>query len=106
MQKLLHLLAKCSIIALAVMFGVFLARTRNPQTAVHAQEDRVPGSSPCVAIVPSSWGDFRGGSTYGLAFQDSQGKIRFVLNPPCGGAIVNTTQEPPTAYVSLEIHRR
>ena len=106
MQKLLHLLANSSIIALAVMFGMFLGRTRNPPSSVHAQENRVPGSSPCTAIVPSSWGDFKGGSSYGLAFQDTQGKIRFVLNPPCGGAIVNTTQEPPTAYESLEIHRR
>jgi hypothetical protein len=102
----LHLLGKFSIIVLAIFFGVILGRTRGLQGVVHAQDQQPMGASTCTAIVPNSWGEFKGGSSYGLAFQDSQGVIRFVLNPPCGGAIVNTTQQPPSAYAALEIQRK
>jgi len=103
LKNLHRLFAEFLIITLAVLFGMFLGR-RNPQSTVHAQ-DTVFGSSTCTAMVPSEWGEFKGGSSYGLAFQDSQGKLRFVLNPPCGGAIVNGYQKAATAYASLEIQR-
>jgi hypothetical protein len=101
-KNLPRLFAELLIITLAVLFGMFLGR--NPQPTIHAQ-DKVFGSSTCTAMVPSEWGEFKGGSSYGLAFQDSQGKLRFVLNPPCGGAIVNGYQKAATAYASLEIQR-
>jgi hypothetical protein len=105
MRNLPRLFAEFLIITLAVFFGMFLGRMRNPQSTVYAQ-DKVFGSSTCTAIVPSSLGEFKGGSSYGLAFQDSQGVIRFVLNPPCGGAIVNGYQQAANAYVALEIQRK
>ena len=50
----------------------------------------------CVGQIPSSWGEFKGGSEQsGFAFQDSAGTLRFVTNVPCGG----------TPEVALEIHR-
>jgi hypothetical protein len=104
MKNLPRLSAEFLIIVLAVLFGMFLGRVRNPQTEVHAQ-DKVFGSSTCTATVSSSLGEFKGGSSYGLAFQDSQGVIRFILNPPCGGAIVNGYQQAANAYVALEIQR-
>jgi hypothetical protein len=50
----------------------------------------------CVASVPRSWGQFRGGSAQtGLAFEDPQGTLRFLTNIPCDG----------TPVVALEIRR-
>jgi hypothetical protein len=50
----------------------------------------------CVATVPKSWGQFRGGSAQsGLAFEDSSGTLRFLTNIPCDG----------TPAVALEIRR-
>jgi hypothetical protein len=109
LKKQMQRFGKISIIALAILSGFFVGRMHSPLSTVHAQDnaqDNVMGASTCTAIVPTSWGDFKGGSSYGLAFEDSQGRIRFVLNPPCGGAIVNATQEPPSAYVSLYLQRK
>ncbi len=53
----------------------------------------------CVAHVPPEWGTFRGAAQgYGLAFEDSDGTVRFINQMPCGleGAPI----------VSLEVHRR
>jgi len=41
-------------------------------------------SAQCVATVPKEWGDYVGSSTYGVAFKDSAGTIRFVTNFSCG----------------------
>jgi hypothetical protein len=50
----------------------------------------------CVASVPKSWGQFRGGSAQsGLAFEDQQDTLRFLTNVPCDG----------TPLVALEIRR-
>ena len=54
------------------------------------------GQPMCVSQVPSSWGEFKGGSEQaGFAFQDSAGTLRFVTNVPCGA----------TPQIALEIHR-
>jgi hypothetical protein len=54
------------------------------------------GQSLCISQVPSSWGEFKGGSAQtGLSFQDSAGTLRFVTNVPCDG----------TPQVALEIRR-
>jgi len=53
-------------------------------------------SPGCVASVPKSWGQFRGGASQtGLAFEDSAGTLRFLTDIPCGG----------TPIVKLEIRR-
>ncbi|HEV7966219.1 MAG TPA: hypothetical protein VGP19_01540 [Candidatus Acidoferrales bacterium] len=50
----------------------------------------------CVSQIPSSWGEFKGGSEQsGFAFQDSAGTLRFVTNVPCGA----------TPQIALEIQR-
>lgn len=105
MKNLPRMIAEFCVIALAILLGMFIGREGDGKTTVHAQ-DKVFGSSTCTAIVPSALGEFKGGSSYGLAFQDSQGVIRFVLNPPCGGAVVNGYQQAANAYVALEIQRR
>ena len=54
------------------------------------------GQPMCVAQVPSSWGEFKGGSEQsGFAFQDNAGTLRFVTSVPCGGI----------PQIALEIHR-
>jgi len=43
------------------------------------------GMARCKVTVPQSWGDFIGVSdSYGLAFRDSSGTLRFVRQLPCG----------------------
>jgi hypothetical protein len=64
-----------------------------------AQSDS--GPSTCVATVPAGWGEFKGASEFGLAFQDSSGTLRFVRNTICQ---VSGTQVVPV--VSLEVHRK
>jgi hypothetical protein len=48
------------------------------------KQQPVWASARCQVNVPSEWGDFVGGSNYGLAFRDNQGTIRFVTQMPCG----------------------
>jgi hypothetical protein len=50
----------------------------------------------CVASVPESWGQFKGGNPQaGIAFEDNTGTLRFVTNIPCGG----------TPLIALEVRR-
>lgn len=54
------------------------------------------GDSQCVSTVPRSWGQYRGGSNQaGLAFEASDGTLRFVTNLPCGA----------TPAIALEVRR-
>jgi hypothetical protein len=54
------------------------------------------GDSQCVSNVPRSWGQYRGGSNQaGLAFEASDGTLRFVTNLPCGA----------TPVIALEVRR-
>jgi hypothetical protein len=60
-----------------------------------APQDAFPLAA-CVAYVPQSWGDYKGGSQQsGLAFQDKAGTLRFLTSLPCGGV----------PLVALEIRR-
>lgn len=97
--------SSCQIgmLLLAGAAGGLLARMRTPLTGVHAEE-RFSGITNCVTVVPKSWGDFKGGSEYGLAFQDENGVLRFMLHPTCGS--VNSPAVPPPAPIDLEIQRR
>ncbi len=91
------------MLLLAGVAGNVLGRMRTPNITVHAQE-RFSGITNCVTVVPKSWGEFKGGSDYGLAFQDDNGVLRFVLHPTCGS--VNSPAEPPPAPIDLEVQRR
>jgi hypothetical protein len=65
----------------------------------HHPSLRTPRNSAirkCVSTVPRSWGQYRGGSNQaGLAFEASDGTLRFVTNLPCGA----------TPVVALEVRR-
>jgi len=96
-------LGKVGVLALALLFGMVLGRLQDSQPTVHAQE-RSSGRINCATIVPKSWGDFKGGSEYGLAFQDKEGNLRFLLHPSCNS--VNSSMEPPAANIDLEVERK
>jgi hypothetical protein len=55
-------------------------------------------SASCTAYVPKDWGEYRGATSYGVAFEDNNGTLRFVKNPPCD---LTATPRP-----DLEIHRK
>lgn len=62
-----------------------------------ASQDQVAGR--CVVYIPQEWGTFRGASQgFGMAFEDSEGRLRFVNQMPC-----NLEGSP---VVSLEVRRR
>jgi hypothetical protein len=91
-----------SVILLAGLAGGVVGHLTSVPT-VHANE-YFSGVTNCVTVVPKSWGDFKGGSEYGLAFEDDQGVVRFVLHPGCGD--VNSPAAPPIAPIDLEVQRR
>ncbi len=103
MNKYLLSLGKLFVIGLAAFLGAVFGRMRAPEATVHAQES-FTGVVSCVTAVPKSWGDFMGGSPYGLAFQDKEGNIRLVSHPSCGS--LNSPMEPVAAPIDLEIERR
>jgi hypothetical protein len=70
---------------------------------VHA-EDEFTTFSGCISGVPKSWGDFMGASSYGLAFQDDKGTLRFVQHPVCGSAL--NENNAPVPSLGLEVVRR
>jgi hypothetical protein len=69
--------------------------TAPPPTSTAATNAQF-GDSQCVSTVPRSWGQYRGGSSQaGLAFEASDGTLRFVTNLPCGA----------TPVIALEVRR-
>jgi hypothetical protein len=91
------------IALLAGLVGGIAGRLTAPERTVHAQEN-YSGLASCITAVPKSWGEFRGGSEYGLAFEDEKGVLRFALHPGCGSA--DSRGLPPAAPMDLEIQRR
>src|ERR1700733_1298640 len=53
------------------------------QTAVVRAQDQFTTFAGCISGVPKSWGDFMGASSYGLAFQDEKGTLRFFSSISC-----------------------
>jgi hypothetical protein len=52
------------------------------QPMANAQKDSFQPA--CVLTVPSGWGEFKGAShEFGLAFQDTDGTLRFVRDLAC-----------------------
>src|ERR1700722_17777550 len=74
------------------------------QTAVVHAQDQFTTFAGCISGVPKSWGDFKGASSYGLAFQDDKGTVRFVQHPLCGSAL--NENSAPVPSLGLEIVRR
>jgi hypothetical protein len=89
MKSMIFRIAMLSI--LLSVFGVwFVARK------IHAEPQLGFGQPLCLSSVPSSWGEFKGGSEQsGFAFQDSAGTLRFITNVPCSGV----------PQIALEIRR-
>lgn len=76
------------LVALLLALRIYAAPPKTPTPQIWT-----PG---CVASVPKSWGQFRGGSApSGLAFEDSAGILRFLTNISSDG----------TPAVALEIRR-
>jgi len=88
-----------SVLLLGVIGGV-IGRSYSRGSSVHAEERSE--TATCMVGVPKSWGEFRGASAYGLAFQDENGTLRFLLHPSCGN--FNSPTDNP--YIDLEILRR
>lgn len=53
-------------------------------------------SAQCVAAVPKEWGEYVGSSSYGVAFKDTAGTLRFVTHFSCG------FKTPPHVALALE----
>ena len=94
---------RVALFVLVGLAGAIVGRMSAPAAKVDAQE-KFTGITDCTAVVPKSWGDFRGASEYGLAFQDENGVVRFLLHPAC--TAVNSPADPPPAAIDLEVKRR
>lgn len=66
-----------SLFGLCSIAGCWLCLQATPASA--------EGMARCNVTVPQSWGEFVGMSdSFGLAFKDSSGTLRFVRQLPCG----------------------
>ena len=75
--------------------GSEAARVANP-TSRGTNGAQFNSDAQCVSTVPRSWGIYRGGSNQaGLAFEASDGTLRFITNLPCGAVPV----------IALEVRR-
>lgn len=72
-----------------------------PAAIVHAQ-DKYAIIGGCIASVPKSWGDFKGASDYGLAFEDHDGTVRFLAHPTCGNGLSSMTSPGPAVDLKIE----
>lgn len=82
-------------IGLATDGAVYASDARASRT--HASDaTQLRADAQCVSTVPRSWGEYRRGSNQaGLAFEASDGTLRFVTNLPCGAVPV----------IALEVRR-
>ncbi|MDR3751697.1 MAG: hypothetical protein P4K94_09460 [Terracidiphilus sp.] len=74
-----------------------------PVRPVHA-EDELSSGATCIAEVPKSWGEYKGASEYGLAFEDQNGTLRFLLHPPCG--MMHSSNTIPNPAIDLRLDRK
>jgi hypothetical protein len=65
---------------------------------------QLTNGSVCVGQIPIEWGEFRGSSDYGLAFEDEKGALRFVLHPPCGS--LSSSNPTPAPVIDLILERK
>ncbi len=101
LKRSLVWIGKVSRFLLVGVSGGVVGRFYNPAAKVHAQESSEAYSN-CIVSVPKAWGEFKGGSEFGLAFEDQTGTLRFMLHPPCGNL------NRPTEYngVDLKVLRK
>lgn len=86
------------VLAAIALLGFAVAKINLPTdgTARAASAAQFNSDAQCVSTVPRSWGVYRGGSNQaGLAFEASDGTLRFVTNLPCGAVPV----------IALEVRR-
>jgi hypothetical protein len=85
--------SKAPTITIIVLLALIAFKLCTTKAAPKPAQLWTPG---CVANVPKSWGQFRGGDAQsGFAFEDNTGTLRFLTNIPCGG----------TPLVALEVRR-
>lgn len=101
MNRTLVRLGKVGMFLLVGIAGGMVGRYYNPASAVRAQGN-TDAYANCIVSVPKAWGEFRGSSEFGLAFEDQNGTLRFLLHPPCG------SMDTPTESngVDLKVIRR
>ena len=81
------------VLGIFVLLALIAARLYTTNAAPRPAQLWTPG---CIATIPKSWGQFKGGDAQsGLAFEDNAGTLRFLTNIPCGST-------PP---VALEVRR-
>ena len=65
-------------IVLAVVVASFLTGK------VQGKSGPAQDLSRCAIVVPQDWGEYVGSGSYGAAFRDANGTLRFVNKFPCG----------------------
>jgi len=86
-----RMLGRCAVAGLAILVLV-MASALTRKSVAAARGDALgaaalaePQNAQCVAMVPKTWGQYRGGSAQsGLSFEDANGTLRFITNLPCG----------------------
>lgn len=101
MKQTLSWMGRAAVVLLAGVIGGVVGRNYPSPVLVHAQE-KYYGTPSCSVTVPKSWGEFKGASAYGLAFEDPNGTLRFMLHPSCG----NLGSPTDTGTLDLELQRR
>jgi hypothetical protein len=88
-----------SVFRVAIAVLALGAMAPQQQMATAQKESIQP---TCVLTVPSNWGEFQGASKeFGLAFQDSEGTLRFIRDLGCE---IPGFQRLPPAF--LEVRRK
>jgi hypothetical protein len=100
-KRTLISIGKLALVLLAGVVGGMVGRGHSSGSSVHAQEKAIEPAN-CMVAVPKSWGEYKGASAYGLAFEDQNGTLRYLLHPTCGN--LNSPTDNP--YVDLEVLRR
>lgn len=92
---------KSAVLTLAVL-GMASAKVNStPGRVPDASDSQLNSDAQCVSVVPRSWGQYRGGSSQsGLAFEASDGTLRFVTNLPCGAVPAIALEVRRTSAVS------
>jgi hypothetical protein len=94
-------MGRLAILLAAGVVGGMVGRNYPATVRVHAQEN-LTGTAGCTLTIPKSWGVYKGGSAYGLAFEDPNGTLRFLQHPACGNLRTYTDYGPS----DLELLRR
>ena len=92
---------RIAAVACCFVAGMCIGRIGSSDLRVHAQ-DRNNLPYGCRVVVPKSWGEYKGASAYGLAFQDGEGTLRFMLHPPCG----NIDSATDASTIDLVLQRK